>query len=1038
MTVPGRIGRICAALSFIWTLAHDCFAVCSGCPKLSFGPAVEGVTLSHNGGLEAMATGDLNEDGNPDIVVSAVFLTGFFSFTPGVKVVRGSAQGEFGPDTLFPVPIAPDALAVADYDGDGHLDVLGSRSGLANLTLLRGDGAGSLAAPITIESNAYTGMVGGDFNGDHRPDVALLEYPSREAVHVLAGRGAIGFDGPHVTTLPTPASSLLSGAFNGDAISDLLVLQESGVSSLLGAPSGVFAAGVAVPLPSLPESAVAGYFNADSQLDVAVATNSFGSESVVALLGNGAGGFAVQPSLPLEVVGLAAVDFDGDGKVDLAGGGSEIALLRGAGNGSFSVEERLRFDFEGPIAVDVNRDGVLDVLARSAGAPPQIMLLRSALGKVELPPTYKHSPLGFDFPNSLVPADFNRDGFPDLALTDGRGVKILTSNADADLTLVTEIPVTFGVGGAAAGDFNGDMKPDLAVANGHANSVTVFLGAGDGTFSSQTDFPIEGGFPGTVLAVDLTKDGVLDLVASNLNSIAVFIGNGDGTFDPPASYAAGTNLIPAIGDFDGDGVPDVVTSNTGSRDLSILLSDGSGGFRSIEFFPVPDDILPGVLSVADFNGDGKPDVAVATNFGGLVVLYGDGAGGLGPVSPHSLPRAGSIAAGDWNHDGLVDIVMSASDSTLQFFANVGSSFASGPVVFSDHPFHLAVADFQADGDPDVAAASTYAGTISLVLNTNCEFRHLGMGVEVSACNVPGVPFGTQPVVRVEDDGGNVVSCETGLVTATIVPGTGTPGAVLGGTTSVEMESGVASFSDLSVDVSGVGYRLQFGHEGAKALSRSFTTGLSPIAVASAVCPYSSGHTAAVPDAGPDAVYLWTIGNGVITSGAGTRMITFKAGPSGLVTLGVTVVVAGLPCDLEREAVVAVDASLSCPAPVGFFTVTPCRVLDTRDPAGTWGGPSLAAGAVRVFPISGRCGIPATARSVAINVTVVDPTQAGHLTLFPAGTAAPGSSTINFRAGIVRANNAILPLGAAGDLSVLCVLGAPGTSHLILDVNGYFE
>src|SRR6476469_6011076 len=170
MTVPGRIGRFCISLSFAWTVAHACLAACDGCPKLSFGPTIEGVTLSHNGGLQAMATGDFNEDGNPDVVVSASFLTGFFSFTPGVKVVLGSALGEFGPDTLFPVAITPDALAVADYDGDGHLDVLAARSGLPNLTLLRGDGAGNLGAPITIESIAYTGMVGGDFNGDHQPD----------------------------------------------------------------------------------------------------------------------------------------------------------------------------------------------------------------------------------------------------------------------------------------------------------------------------------------------------------------------------------------------------------------------------------------------------------------------------------------------------------------------------------------------------------------------------------------------------------------------------------------------------------------------------------------------------------------------------------------------------------------------------------------------------------------------------------------------------------------------------------------------------
>jgi VCBS repeat protein len=1019
-------------------LTPRCFALCKGCPNLSFGPAVEGVTLSHPGGLDALATGDFDEDGNPDLVVSALFLTGGISFTPGVKVVRGSAQGEFGPDPLFPMTNHPNALGVADYDGDGHLDVLGSRNGVANLALLRGNGAGKLAAPITIGTDPYTGMVGGDFNGDHRPDVALLEYPSGDEVHVFTGRGAVGFDGPFVTAIPTPGTSLLSGDFNGDGISDLLVLQGSGVTPLLGTPYAAFSPQAPVPISS-PAWAVAAHFNGDTLLDAALATTSFGTESVVTLLGNGAGGFAVGPPLHLKVQGLAAGDFDGDAKIDLVGGGGEIAMLSGDGNGGFSVADELRLDFVGPIAVDVNRDGVSDVLARSSGAPPQIVRLRSALGRVQLPPTYTHGLLGFDFPNGLAPADFNRDGFPDLALTDGRGLKVLTSNSVGELTLVTEVSFIYGLGGSAAGDFNGDMKPDLAVANGHAGAVTVFLGAGDGTFSSQTDFPIDGGFPGVVFAVDLTKDGVLDLVTSGVNSIAVFIGNGDGTFDPPASYSAGASPLPAIGDFDGDGVPDVVTSNSGSNNLSILLSDGAGGFRSITFFSLPDDSSPGMLSVADFNGDAAPDVAVATSFSGLVVLYGDGAGSLGPVSPHSLPGGGSPATGDWNHDGLIDLVIRASDRTVQFFSNLGSSFAAGPIVFSNQLQRLAVADFQADGDLDVAAASNSAGTISLVLNTNCTFRHLGVAVDVPACNPSGVSFTTQPVMKGYDDGGTVVSCQAGTVAAMLAPGGGDPASSLDGTTSVPMVSGVASFSNLGVTGLGVAHRLLFLHsDGSKAFSRTFSTGVSPISAPTTVCPFSSGHSAAVLDAGAGAYYFWEIENGVITSGNGTRMITFHAGSSGLVTLHVRVGFPGQPCLHEQSTTVAIVASGVCPPPGGFLTLSPCRVVDTRDPEGPTGGPALSSGATRLFPIAGRCGIPATAKAVAVNLTVVGPSAAGFLTAFSAGAPRPGSSTINFRADAIRANNAILPLGAAGDLAIYCALGAPGSSHFLLDVSGYFE
>lgn len=123
----------------------------------------------------------------------------------------------------------------------------------------------------------------------------------------------------------------------------------------------------------------------------------------------------------------------------------------------------------------------------------------------------------------------------------------------------------------------------------------------------------------------------------------------------------------------------------------------------------------------------------------------------------------------------------------------------------------------------------------------------------------------------------------------------------------------------------------------------------------------------------------------------------------------------------------------------FHTLTPCRIADTRDPAGPRGGPALLSGVPRTFPVTGFCGVPATAKSVAVNVVAVQPTAEGFLTLFPAGQSQPLASTLNFRAGIVRANNAVARLGAGGQLTVVYgVASGSATTHFILDVNGYFE
>jgi hypothetical protein len=130
-----------------------------------------------------------------------------------------------------------------------------------------------------------------------------------------------------------------------------------------------------------------------------------------------------------------------------------------------------------------------------------------------------------------------------------------------------------------------------------------------------------------------------------------------------------------------------------------------------------------------------------------------------------------------------------------------------------------------------------------------------------------------------------------------------------------------------------------------------------------------------------------------------------------------------------------------PAPPGppadFFTLLPCRAIDTRGSTGPFGGPALVAGQTRTFDLAGRCAIPATASAVSVNVTVTQPTAAGNVRLYPAGTALPNVSSLNYSAGQTRGNNAIVRLSSAAGLAIHCAQ-ASGSAHLILDVNGYFE
>ena len=121
-------------------------------------------------------------------------------------------------------------------------------------------------------------------------------------------------------------------------------------------------------------------------------------------------------------------------------------------------------------------------------------------------------------------------------------------------------------------------------------------------------------------------------------------------------------------------------------------------------------------------------------------------------------------------------------------------------------------------------------------------------------------------------------------------------------------------------------------------------------------------------------------------------------------------------------------------------MTPCRIVDTRNANGPTGGPALVGGVVRSFPIAGSCGVPADATAVAVNVTIVSPTAAGDLRLFPSGITPPVVSAINFSAGQTRANNGIFGLNGTtpGSLDVQADMAGGGTTHFLLEVTGYFK
>ena len=320
---------------------------------------------------------------------------------------------------------------------------------------------------------------------------------------------------------------------------------------------------------------------------------------------------------------------------------------------------------------------------------------------------------------------------------------------------VDQAPVALTVG-----DFNGDGIPDLAVSNGppflFVGNVSVLLGKGDGSFHAQKTFAI-GGSPleNGIAIADFNADGNLDLAAAfqakGPSGVSVLLGNGDGTFQPEVILPVPASAL-AVGDFNGDGLPDLVVATPPDMPgVAILINTGDGNFGNAQLFPAGDS--PVAVAVGDFNGDGNLDVALADFLGNqAVVLLGNGDGTL--QAPQTFPAGqnpSAIAVGDLNGDGKLDLVLTnQTDNTVSMLLGNGDgTFQLQQVVnVGMSPNGVVIADVNGDGIPDLVFSNSIDSTVGVLLgNGNGTFQAQQTypagtgpaGIAVADFNGDGVP-----------------------------------------------------------------------------------------------------------------------------------------------------------------------------------------------------------------------------------------------------------------------------------------------------------
>lgn len=618
----------------------------------------------------------------------------------------------------------PTGVAAGDFDLDGNVDAVTTNASSSNqLTPFIGFGDGTLSqvgVPIDLGS-VPSALVKGRFDGDEIDDV-IVARGNENSIVFLKGLGDPDFfapPGPSMSVGQGPVG-LTAADFTGDGILDLAVANEGSdsssspgsVSFLRGIGDGTFVRLVQVD-PADPEKTVddlpadfgtravaIGNIDADPALDV-VAVNAR-SNTLSIYTGDGQGVFTPREALtvgasPQDVV---LADLNNDGRLDLVlalGNQDEVSVRLGNGDGTFADPQAYQVgNTPNRLAVDdLNGDGLLDIVVTNRRSGDLSVLLATAPGVFAAARTF----VADSEPEAVTVGDLNNDDVLDVITANqgsesGATVAVLTHLGNGNMHAVEDIPAGAGPSDVAVADVDGDGAPDMIV-GADGGAVRIYYGTATG-FRGPTLLDI-GGRVLSVAAADLNGDTLPDLVAvdGENNRVAVVLSRGAGRFAPEAVYATAPGPTKVtIGDFNGDGRPDIAVSAVSGDRIC------QGGPRTGQSCLQQNDCSPGGVCAAP---------------GKTSVLLQQANGQFGPARSTDVEETPiGIAAVNFNCDGRDDLVVANfASNTVSVLQSNGDGTFSNPqtlpvALVGRSPIAVGVADLDRDGIQDLVVANTVA------------------------------------------------------------------------------------------------------------------------------------------------------------------------------------------------------------------------------------------------------------------------------------------------------------------------------------------